>query len=246
MKKDKLAIIADIHGNTWALERVLLDIKIRGIETIINLGDSLNGPLDPLGTYNLLIENRIISISGNGDRLILESMQSKDNNPTAEYVLSQMNNDIIDWLKALPFDLVYEDIYCCHGSPRDDTEYLLETLKPTHVQIRDFLEIDTFLKEIKPEIVICGHSHVSRIVRTDNKTICNAGSVGLPAYSDELPIAHKMENFNPLAKYLVITKLDTSYKFEQILIPYDYEAAAKKAEINNRNDWAKWIRTGIV
>lgn len=246
MKETTIAILADVHGNTWALEAVLSDIKNRGIETIINLGDALNGPLDPLGTYNLLVENKIISISGNGDRLILESLQSKYNNPTAEYVLSQMNNDSIAWLEELPFDLVYEDIYCCHASPHSDMEYLLENLKPNHIEIKGFSEVDAILKGVRQEIVVCGHSHVPRIVKTDNKTICNAGSVGLPAYDDDLPSPHKMENFSPYAKYLVITKIGKSYKVEQISIPYNYELAAIKAEENNRNDWAKWIRTGRV
>ncbi len=51
-----LAVIADIHGNRWALEAVLQDIDQRGIEQIVNLGDHLTGPLDPAGTADLLIE----------------------------------------------------------------------------------------------------------------------------------------------------------------------------------------------
>ena len=50
-----LAVIADIHGNRWALEAVLQDIERRGIQQIVNLGDNLTGPLDPAGTADLLI-----------------------------------------------------------------------------------------------------------------------------------------------------------------------------------------------
>lgn len=244
--ENKTAIISDIHGNTWALERVLADIMARKIETIINLGDSLNGPLDPIGTYNLLTENNILSISGNGDRLILESLYSKVNNTTAEYVLSQMNNDIIDWLHSLPFDFVYDDIYCCHASPENDMEYLLERLKPDHIEIKEFSEIGVLLKEIKQKVVVCGHSHIPRIVKTSKKLICNAGSVGLQAYDDDLPTPHKMENFSPHARYSIITKHDKSFMIEQIAIPYNFEKAAQKAEVNNRKDWAQWLRTGKV
>ena len=45
----KIAIISDVHGNSHALKAVLEDIKHRKAEMIINLGDSLYGPLDPLG-----------------------------------------------------------------------------------------------------------------------------------------------------------------------------------------------------
>jgi predicted phosphodiesterase len=51
--KKKIALLSDIHGNSWAFREVLTDIKNRGIETIINLGDSLYGPLDPKGTFEL-------------------------------------------------------------------------------------------------------------------------------------------------------------------------------------------------
>jgi predicted phosphodiesterase len=59
------AVIADVHGNRWALEAVLQDIDRRGIHQIVNLGDHLTGLLDPAGTGNLLMarENASASIS---------------------------------------------------------------------------------------------------------------------------------------------------------------------------------------
>ena len=36
---DKIAVISDIHGNIPALESVLQDIKLRGIERVVCLGD---------------------------------------------------------------------------------------------------------------------------------------------------------------------------------------------------------------
>lgn len=240
----KIAILSDIHGNTWALKETLQDIKSRKIETIINLGDSLNGPLDPKGTFDLLVENNVLSICGNGDRLILKSLGPTSQFKTLEYVKTQIDNDVIDWLKKLPFELVHNGIYCCHASPDSDTSYLLENLKSDHIEIKEYSEIDKILKDIKQEIIACGHSHVSRIVKTANKLILNTGSVGLPAYSDELPIPHKMENFNPYASYSIITLSENPVKIEQVAISYDYEAAARTAEKNERNDWAKWIRTG--
>jgi len=240
----KIAILSDIHGNSWALNRVIEDIKSKNIETIINLGDSLNGPLDPLGTFNLLVENDVLSIAGNGDRLILKSLDSTSIFKTREYVKSQIDHKVIDWLKNLPFDLMINNIYCCHASPNCDMDYLLENLKLDHIAVKTCSELDKILKDIKQEIVVCGHSHVARIVKTKNKTIHNTGSVGLPAYEDQLPIPHKMENFSPQARYSILTLSDNLVKIEQVAISYDYEAAAKKAEDNERSDWANWIRTG--
>ncbi|WP_461633598.1 metallophosphoesterase family protein [Labilibaculum euxinus] len=247
MIKQEIAIISDIHGNSLALKKVLEDINNRGIKTIINLGDSLYGPLDPKGTFELLQKHNVISISGNQDRFIRENLSEKTDFITLEYVKSQIDDKVIEWLNSLPFDTIYDDkIYCCHASPQNDSIYLLESLEKDYVAIKDKNEIDALLTHVKQSIVICGHSHVSKIVETDNKLIVNSGSVGLPAYDDDLPIYHKMENYNPYANYAILNFYDNSIKVDKIAIKYDSESAAKLAELNNRDDWATWIRTGIV
>ena len=43
----RLAVIADIHGNVAALQAVLADVKTRGADRIINLGDCVSGPVWP-------------------------------------------------------------------------------------------------------------------------------------------------------------------------------------------------------
>jgi predicted phosphodiesterase len=97
----KIAVISDIHGNKWALEKVLKDIKKRKIKTIFNLEDSLYGPLDPVGTFKLLSKNKIYNICGNEDRIIFENIKEKTNNLTLNYVSNEFNQEIIKWLKSL-------------------------------------------------------------------------------------------------------------------------------------------------
>lgn len=243
----KIAIISDIHGNSIALSEVLKDIKNKEIDTIINLGDSLYGPLDPKGTFNLLESYNVISISGNQDRIILENLENKSDLTTLEYVKTQLDNEIVEWLKRLRFDIeIDNDIYCFHASPQSDSEYLLEKLNEGFVSIKESEEIEKLLIDIKQKVIVCGHSHTSKIVNTENKLIVNPGSIGLPAYDDNLPIYHKMENFNPRANYAVINIFCDSVSVERLSIDYDFEKSARLAETNNRNDWAKWIRTGIV
>ena len=247
MKQLQIAVLSDIHGNSWAFREVLSDIKSRGIESIINLGDSLYGPLDPNGTFKLLAENNVISISGNQDRIILENLDTNSDIPTLEYVKSQLDTDAQDWLKNLPFDLVHEnEVYCCHASPENDSEYLLEYLQADHIAVKDGLQLDEVLKEIHQKIVVCGHSHLSRVVETENYLIINPGSVGLPAYDDELPIPHKMESFSPMARYCIVKMENGEAVVDQIAVSYDFEEAASTAEKNDRKDWARWIRMGRV
>ncbi|MEM6825716.1 MAG: metallophosphoesterase family protein, partial [Pseudomonadota bacterium] len=58
----KIAVISDIHGNSAALDAVLSDIERRGISRIVNLGDTISGPLDPKGTAARLLEANIPTV----------------------------------------------------------------------------------------------------------------------------------------------------------------------------------------
>lgn len=52
----RLAIISDIHGNLFALEYVLEDIRRQGIEQIVCLGDAIQGGAQPAETVQCLRE----------------------------------------------------------------------------------------------------------------------------------------------------------------------------------------------
>jgi predicted phosphodiesterase len=65
-----LAVIADILGNSWALDAVLADIDRRGVTQIVNLGDCAYGSLDPAGALDRLIARAIPTVSGNQDRIV--------------------------------------------------------------------------------------------------------------------------------------------------------------------------------
>lgn len=241
------AIISDIHGNSWALKAVLKDIRNKQADKIYDLGDSLYGPLDPKGTFELMIENEIESICGNEDRLIIKNLSSGLSNPTLEYVKEELNESSFSWLKELPKTrTVGNDILLCHGTPEKNAAYLLEELHPGCIKIKNTDDLEKILKGINASFVFCGHSHRPGIAKTKNSLIINPGSVGLPAYEDNLPIPHKMETYSNHARYCILIIEEGKTWFRQMSVKYDYKSAAKKAEINGRSDWAKWLETGIA
>ena len=246
--KVRLAVISDIHGNRWALEAVLKDIRGRGISKIINLGDSISGPLDPAGTAEILINENIMSICGNQDRKIIESLNKIDINPTMNYVIKAINLRTIEWLKSLNrTELLFDDFFSCHGKPKEDNEYLIESISKQGSFIKSSKELEYELHDISQGIVLCGHSHIPRIIYLQNsKTIINPGSVGMPAYEDDLPYYHAMESGSPHARYCIISKEDSELKIENIALSYDWKTAAEYAVRNNRIDWGKYILTGRV
>jgi len=241
-EENQIAVLSDIHGNRLALEAVLIDIKKRGVKKIVDVGDSLYGPLDPIGTVQLLIENNIPSVKGNEDRLLLET---HEDNPILEFVLGNLKPEHLSWIESLQMTSIYQDFFLCHASPTKDDKYLIEEVTREAVTIKNPFKLLQELKDIKQKIILCGHSHLPHtIYLVDGKFIINPGSVGLPAYYDDNPYPHIMETGSPHARYCVIARKNGKIDVENIAVSYDWESAALMALKNNRTDWAGWLRTG--
>lgn len=245
----KLAVLSDIHGNLWALTAVLDDAKRRGITQFINLGDVLYGPLKPFETYELLKTLNVVTIQGNEDRDIYEFEPSRDeSHPTLTYMLKELGEEPLEWLKSLPNTTVLaKEIFACHGIPTSDLVYLLEDISSGLPIVKDEATILSHLNEIKQPVVLCGHSHIARVVQlSSGQLIINPGSVGLPAYDDDAPGYHAMQNYSPLASYAVIEKQGEVWQVELLKVPYDVQSAVDQAQRQGRKDWAHWIKTGRV
>jgi predicted phosphodiesterase len=244
----KLAAIADIHGNAWALRAALDDIRSRGIQTVVNLGDSFYGSLDPAGTAELLITPRILSISGNQDRIIVDPPAGVADTADHRYALSQLRREHLDWLRSLPPAFTFgDDVLLCHGTPASDETYLLETVTPQGARLADSDEIAERLGAATASLILCGHSHVPRVVQVPGgRLVVNPGSAGLPAYDDDLPHPHKMESGSPHARYAIVSRSRDGWTADLIAVAYDWHAAADCARRNGRPDRARWIETGRV
>jgi predicted phosphodiesterase len=239
---NRYGILADIHGNIWALEAVLADAERRNVRSFINLGDTLYGPLEPVATAERLMALDLVSIQGNEDRIIFSD---KPASPTLAYVQKMLSSKIRNWLSGHPGTFVLEhDIFLCHGTPCFDTTYLLEKASVQGSVLNDSALIREHLGPLTQQIVLCGHSHIPRTVLLPNgPMIINPGSVGLAAYTDDDP-PHIMENGSPHARYAILEKSSKAWIMEHISVPYEWEKAAACAKQNNREDWASWLLTG--
>lgn len=246
MTDKPIAVLSDIHGNRWALEAVLEDIGQRGIQEIVNLGDCLYGPLDPAGTAQLLIELNIPTVAGNEDRIILEPLSKLENSPTLTYVRRNLKTEHLAWLKTLKMTaVVYRDVFLFHGCPDQDNEYLLWDVSAKGLLPVKTNQLTAKLSSYKQQVFLCGHDHVPRIVYLpDGKLVVNPGSVGLPAYTDDRPFPHAVENYTPHARYSIIRGRENGRQVDNIAVPYDWSRAAGIAAKNGRPDWAAWLETG--
>ncbi|WP_172254317.1 metallophosphoesterase family protein [Saccharibacillus deserti] len=239
-----IAVISDIHGNAPALRAVLDDISRRGIDTIINLGDSLFGPIDPVGTAELLMgDSRILHIQGNCDEILL---QESADSATFAFVKPRLTPHMLEWIRSFPATRAFDNLFFCHGTPEANDRYLLEKVTEEGVRLKSSAKLASELAGFDHDYIFCGHSHVFRTKKLpDGRTIVNAGSVGLPAYEDELPFPHAMESGSPDADYASLERRpDGSWEVRPITVPYDFESAAVLAEHAGRADYAFAIRTG--
>jgi putative phosphoesterase len=234
------AIISDIHGNAGALKAVLNDIKARNIDTTINLGDHFFGALQPEKVAEILRQNPMTCIYGNTDREIWENAD-KDG---MERVQADLSDKSKAWLKTLP-TTVDGLIFVCHGTPGSDNEYLLEKVTEHGVFVYNDEELIEKTKNIKECIILCGHSHVNRVVYLSNgKIILNPGSVGLPAYLGNGEYRFAMESMTPHAKYAIITVDGNDINIDQVNCTYDWNEAAKMAKENGNENWANFLLHG--
>jgi predicted phosphodiesterase len=241
---DRFAVISDVHGNLLALDAVLADIAHRGVSHIVNLGDHLQGPLDPGGTAERLIPLELPSIRGNCDRLLFETGTIAPPGSTLARNRASLSDRHRAWLASMPQTLTFGDVLLCHGTPWADDVYLVEEVTPEGARLKCADEIAPTLHGLSARLILCGHSHLARSFRMPGgMQVVNPGSVGLPAYTDESPFPHAMESGSPHARYATI-RAGADWDIEHHLVDYDWQRAAQIAERNGRSDWAKWLRTG--
>lgn len=248
---EKIAVLADIHGNAMALAAVLENARDQGATAIVNLGDILYGPLEPRRTYDLLLQEAAgaITIRGNQDRMLCDAQASNlEENPTLAYVIEDLGSEPLKWIEALPETaLINDEVFLCHGTPNDDEIYLTEDVSEGYPRVHDEEEILKRLGGCDYPVIACGHSHLPRLIHlSGGRMILNPGSVGLPAYSDENPCPHRMETFAPLAAYAILQKIHSQWQVEFIRVPYAWSLAAEKALLLGRYDWAHGLKTGRV
>jgi predicted phosphodiesterase len=227
----------------------LSDIRKRGADHLLNLGDIVYGPLDPEATAQLLQQFDMPSttIWGNEDRILFEDDADTRTHASLEFTRSHLTADSLDWLSQFPPQASVGDVVFTHGVPGDDETYLLEKVDSGGRQKRPPEEIGHLLSDLKVGLVLCGHSHLpGKLQIPGGPLVANPGSIGLQAYSDITPFPHVMEMGSPHARYALAEKTDTGWSIELIALDYDWEAAAQVAESNGRADWAYALRTGFA
>ncbi len=181
----RIALISDIHGNLFALEAVLREVRDARVDLVVVGGDVLPGPM-PRETLACLmaLEIPVRFIHGNGDRVVAAHLTGGDISEvpealqeaihwTAEQLDANQRQYIAHWPPTYELDIdELGHTLFCHATPRSDTECF------TRLTAEERL-IPVF-GSVNASLVVCGHTHMQFDRTIAGRRVVNAGSVGMP------------------------------------------------------------------
>jgi predicted phosphodiesterase len=170
-------VIADIHGNSEALDAALAALDQRGVRRFACLGDVVGYNADPDECVARVRERHAACIAGNHDLIGLGRLDFRRCSNKAEYSLKRTRRALgsasAAWLAGLPRNRVLEDgVVLVHGGVRDVQQYMVAP-----AQIRQNAE---YLREDFPGARLCffGHSHDQKIYQVEADSVSEVDSRG--------------------------------------------------------------------
>ena len=185
----RVALLSDIHANFPALCMALEWAQRNRADRVICAGDIVGHGPHPTEVVRLLAEQGVEAILGNVDRKVLALLESpkklkkhlekKAHGPAAWAALA-LGEAERAWLAALPAELRFEvggaDVWVVHGSPLSDTDFVYPSITPRALAAK--------LGEVRPRVLVCGHSHVPFTREIAGIRVVNCGSAGRPVDGD--------------------------------------------------------------
>lgn len=220
----RIALLADIHGNLFALDAVLADIHQRNVEQILCLGDVASGGPQPCEAIQRLREIGCPIVMGNTDAWLLEPrMRERESefarrNQEIEFWSSQqLSEEDKAFLRTFQPTITQQingtkTLLAYHGSPRSFREAILPTTPDA--------ELDAIFGGLSGEILVGGHTHLQMFRRYREKLVLNPGSIGM-AMDRTFPF-EEVHN-PPWAEYAILNIDGNSLDVEFHRIPFDLD-----------------------
>lgn len=232
----RIAILADIHGNTIALDAVLADIEAAGgVDAYWLLGDYVAVGFDPLGVMTRITRlPNAVFVRGNADRLV-SSLSEMDpwtaeyaHDPVALPIIVKINRGMswaagalaaagwLPWLAELALEKRFRlpdgsRALVVHASPGADDGGGI------HPNLSDEV-LAKLVAGSEADLVFVGHTHAPLDRQVDGVRVVNPGSIGNPV----LPGIG--------ACYALLTISPAGYDLALKEVAYDKEAAIAATE----------------
>lgn len=239
MTLERIALIADVHGNLTALEAVLADIASRGIERIINLGDTAGkGPRGDAAVRRVR-EVCEAHVRGNWD----DFLPGLDHDEPAAMLWwrDELSAESAAWLTSIPksHDLVLSGrrIRLFHASAQ--SPHVRVHHSHTAAEFSAMFENTEMTGDgPAPDVVGYADIHDAYIESDEGRTLFNVGSVGNPL---DLPTP----------SYVILeggASASDPFGIQFLRVPYDIEAEIAVAEalgMPSADVWSVELRTAV-
>ncbi len=168
-----IGIFSDVHGNYYALERVIDELKRRNCRRLYCLGD-VGGYYSMINEcIELLRRENVICLKGNHDSYLLgESVcpRSRSANDCIAYQRRVITRENLKWLECLSPSVSTDSFQAVHGGWND----------PLDEYIENFNFEAAALRGEGCKLYFSGHTHVQKLESHSGIVYCNPGSVGQP------------------------------------------------------------------
>jgi predicted phosphodiesterase len=187
LKKHRLAIIADIHGNLPALEAVLDDLAHAAPDEILVGGDLVGRGPQGSPVIKEIRSRGWPSVRGNHEDYLLDfhhrrvpdEWWSRDEWSAARWMTAELSNADFTYLDSLPMTLSSAEapgLLLTHGTPRSHSEGLGPWTSNA--------KLERLLEDLQETLLVCAHTHRQMHRSLVSGQVVNVGSVGLPFNAD--------------------------------------------------------------
>ncbi|MFL5844962.1 MAG: metallophosphoesterase family protein [Solirubrobacteraceae bacterium] len=168
---NRIAVIADVHGNLPALRAVLAELQRESFDVVVSAGDQVSGPM-PAESLELLrgLDVPVRWVMGNADRLACEPGEGA--HASDRWAHERLDDEQQAFIAGWEPVVTLGDVLVCHGTPASDEEVVTVITGPDR--------LTGILGGVPARLVVGGHVHHQFTQSLRYVTWVNAGSVGMP------------------------------------------------------------------
>ena len=243
----RVAVFADVHGNSFALEAVLADVKrLGGVDAYWFVGDAADMGADPAGCVQLISTLPcLVAVRGNADRETVSGsteaeeayapLAATDPGAAREWLAivhaSTWARDVVtatggyDWLAGLPLEerTTLPDgtrVLLVHAAPGTDRG---EGIREQHTDD----ELRPVVAQANADLMVIGHTHRPLDRSIGAVRVWNPGSVSNPVTRDTRAMWTLLESDN------------TGYHLSRRYVTYDMVGMLRQlAAVHHPSEWS--------